>query len=295
MKQNKGPLIILTVITIFIFKNNLVIQDAILKSCTLFLTKLFPSLFPMMIISDLFIYFGLPELLCKYFGKPFQKIFSTSPYGVFIFFISCFSGSPTNAYLIKNLTNKNYITEDEASNLLSFSFFSNPLFLYTMLSFIFKNDLKIVFTLLFLPYLVNILIGLFSKKSIISSNSLTYQKEKENFGIILSSSIKNAMNTLLLILGSVTIFFLLNALLNPINNPLLSGFLEISQGLNTLITINISQKAKEILSIAMISFGGLSIHLQIKGILSDTNISYQKFLKARIIQTVISVLIITLI
>lgn len=164
MKQNKGPLIGLTIITIFIFKNNFIIQDAILKSCNLFITKLFPSLFPMMIISDLFIYFGLPEFLCKHFGKIFQKLFSTSPYGAFIFFISCFSGSPTNAYLIKNLTNKNYITVEEASKILSFSFFSNPLFLYTMLSLIFKNDLKIVFTLLLLPYFVNIFIGIFQKK-----------------------------------------------------------------------------------------------------------------------------------
>jgi len=107
MKQNKGPLLLLTIFTIILFKNNILIQETIIKSCHLFITKLFPSLFPMMIISDCFIYFGLPELLCKYFGKLFEKIFHTSPYGAFAFIISCFSGTPSNSYIIKNLVLKN--------------------------------------------------------------------------------------------------------------------------------------------------------------------------------------------
>ena len=85
---------------------------------------------------------------------------------------------------------------------------------------------------------------------------------------------------------------LLNALINPQKIPIIAGILEISQGLNSLININLTSKIKEILAILFISFGGLSIHLQIKGIISDTKISYQKFLKMRILQTLISCLII---
>lgn len=291
MKQNKGPLLILTIITIFIFKNNILIQETILKSCHLFLTKLFPSLFPMMILSDCFIHFGLPELLCKYFGHSFSKIFHISPYGTFAFFISCFSGSPSNAYVIKNLYLQNYITEEEAAKLLSFSFFSNPLFLFTMLSLIFPNNFSIILKLLFLPYIINIFIGLFNKQKSISFSKIE-KKKQDSFGNMLSKSIKNSMNTLLLILGSVTIFFLLNSIINPTNIPFISGLLEISQGLNSLINTTTTLKIKEILATIFISFGGLSIHLQIKGIISDTNISYLKFLKGRILQTIISVILI---
>lgn len=294
MKQNKGPLLALTIITIFIFKKNAIIQKSILDACNLFLKKLFPSLFPMMIITDFFIYFGLPELLCKYFGNIFSKLFHTSPFGAFAFFISCFSGTPANAYVIKNLYYQNYLTEEEASKILSFTFFSNPLFLYTMLNLIFPNNPSSVIKLLLLPYIVNLFIGLFSKKSHIYLRELT-KTSKESFGNMFASSIKNAMNTLLMILGTITIFYVINALINPLQIPLITGLLEISQGLNRLIYVTYSIKIKEILATMMISFGGLSIHLQIKGILSDTNISYISFLKGRILQTILSVIFIIIV
>lgn len=291
MKQNKGPLIFLTFFTITLFINSNQVQKAILEGCELFITKLFPSLFPIMILSDCFIYFGLPEFLCKYIGNAFSKFFHISPYGAFAFFTSCFSGSPSNAYVIKNLYSKNYLTEKEASKLLSFSFFSNPLFLFTMLSLIFPNNLYIILKLLLLPYVVNFILGFLSKKENIVINNIM-NNSQENFGTMLSQSIRNAMNTELMILGSISIFFIINAIINPQNIPFISGLLEISQGLNRLIGLSESTKLKEALAITFISFGGLSIHLQIKGILSDTNISYLKFLKGRIYQTIISLIFI---
>ena len=291
MKQNKGPLLILTILTLFLFQYNAIIQKSILTACEVFITKLFPSLFPMMILTDCFLYFGLPDFLMKLFGKPFQKWFHTSPYGAYAFFVSCFSGTPTNAYTIKNLVNQNYISEEEASNLLFFTFFSNPLFLYTMLNLIFPGNIKTTLKLLFLPYIVNILLGLILK-SHPTSNTLISSKEPISFGMALTKSIKSSMNTLLMILGTVSIFFVLNAIINPYHIPVISGLLEISQGLNSLIGGNYSLKIKEILAITIMSFGGLSIHLQVKGILSDTKISYTSFLKGRIYQTLISILLI---
>jgi len=291
MKQKKGPLILLTILTIFIFKENQEIQRSILESCELFTTKLFPSLFPMMILSDCFIYFGLPEVLCKYFGTLFSKIFHISPYGAFAFFISLFSGTPANSYVIKNLYLENYLTKEEAEKILSFSFFSNPLFLYTMLNLIFPGKTFIIIKIFFLPYFVNIFIGVFGKKCNYTFHELP-QKAQDNFGNKLSQSIKNAMNTCLLILGSISIFFLINSIINPSNNVFLSGILEISQGLNCLIKFSKSLKLKELLTVFFLSFGGLSIHLQIKGILSDTDLSYFEFFKGRILQTILSLFLV---
>ena len=295
MKQNKGSLIFLTIFTIFLFKENVVIHDTIILSCELFLTKVFPALFPMMILSNLFIYFGLPELLCKYLGKGFQKIFHTSPYGAFAFFISSFSGSPANAYTIKNLEQQGYLNTEEASFVLSFSFFNNPLFLYTMLSLIFPNKPFVVIKLILLPYVINLTLGFLTRKKEPNEGKKILSTPEKNFGSFLSTSIKETMNTLLFVLGTISIFMLLNALINPQKIPIIAGILEISQGLNSLININLTSKIKEILAILFISFGGLSIHLQIKGIISDTKISYQKFLKMRILQTLISCLIILVI
>ena len=59
-----------------------------------------------------------------------------------------------------------------------------------------------------------------------------------------------------------------------------------TQGLNTLINYN--SYFKELLAILFISFGGLSIHTQVKCILDEENISYKYFLKGRIMQTLIA-------
>ena len=293
MKQNKLPLLLLTLITFFIFKNNILIQKMVLASCELFILKLFPSLFPMMILTDLFLYFDLPLLFERKMGSFFKKLLHVSSNGFFIFLISLFSGTPANIYALKTLYLQNNITKKEAEHLLKFIFFSNPLFLYTMLSLIFPHNLKDTLTLIFLPYFVNTLLGILSP-SINKDTMLTFSKVKESLGTYLSKSILKAMNTLLLILGCVCLFYLLDAIINPWHFPFLTGFLEISSGLKSLIGSSLNLKLKKILAYFFISFGGLSIHLQVKGILSETNISYLSFLKGRIYEFLIGILILIL-
>ena len=72
----------------------------------------------------------------------------------------------------------------------------------------------------------------------------------------------------------------------------ISSFLEITNGLNNLSILKINNEIKEIIAVATISFGGLSIHTQIKSILEDTKITYQSFLKGRIMHTIIAVILI---
>ena len=291
MKQNKLPLILLTLCTFFIFKNNLLIQNSILTSCQLFITKLFPSLFPMMILADLFLYFDLPYLFEKKLGYFFQNVLHISTNGLFIFLISLFSGTPTNIYTLKNLYLAKEITKKEAEHLLNFIFFSNPLFLYTMLNLIFPNDLKTTFILLFLPYFINLLIGMISTIEVKKEQNLIFKFSKESLGSYLSKSINKAMNTLLLILGCVCLFHLLDSFINPWHWPLITGTLEISSGLKSLINTPLSFEIKKILAYFFISFGGLSIHLQVKGILSDTDISYFSFFKGRLLEFFIGFII----
>ena len=94
---------------------------------------------------------------------------------------------------------------------------------------------------------------------------------------------------MLIILGTITLFFILNAIINPLNNPLISGLLEVSQGLKSLGLANLNLNVKQLYTLLFVCFGGLSIILQIKSILTDTNISLKTFIKARLIQTLIAI------
>jgi len=169
-----------------------------------------------------------------------------------------------------------------------------------MLSLIF--EMRTVIKIILIHYISNIIIGFIIRKKAprINENKLIGNK-KENIGNVLIKSINRSITTLLMILGTVVFYMLFSYIIanilniNGLSKVLLQSFLEITNGLNLLKTLNISIKIKEIIAIATISFGGLSINTQIKAILEDTDISYSPFLKGRIMQTIISSILILII
>jgi len=287
----------LTLLTLILFHSQ-VVKASIISGTEVWLTKVFPSLFPMFILSDILITYHFPEYLANSIGQAFQKIFHTTPYGVFAFFMSLIAGTPSSAYILKNLTEENKISETEASFLLSFTFFSNPLFLITMLSLLFPTSPTYIWLIILIHYGSNIIIGiLFRPKNVQIPKKLTPNIQPIDFGSVLSNAIKNSINTLFVILGTICFYFMIASIITMPKESyqiIWKGFLELTQGLNALIPSNFSLTIKSFLAISFISFGGLSIHTQIKSIISDTNISYMSFLKGRVFHTILSNLLLLL-
>ena len=73
---------------------------------------------------------------------------------------------------------------------------------------------------------------------------------------------------------------------------ILKGILEITMGLKSLSILNINDIYKVVISSMFLSFGGLSIHTQIKSILPDTN--YKLFLKNKFLSILISITLLLL-
>lgn len=115
-----------------------------------------------------------------------------------------------------------------------------------------------------------------------------------NFGQILSKALQNSISTLLLILGTVTTFLVITTIidktihLNNYNRSILNGFVEMTQGLKYVSILNIPLKLKSILSAMILSFGGLSVHMQVISIISSTKIKYFPFLVARVIHALLA-------
>ena len=286
MKKSYLSLFLMIFCIFFLFVKIRFVQESILLACHLFFFSVFPSLFPMMILSDLLLYFSFPDMLSSLLGPLFSKFFHTSCQGCYILLMSFICGSPANAYTLKNLVLDSSISSEEAAHLMSFSFFPNPLFLYTMYSsYLHSSHLLLM---MMIPYLSNIILGLLTRPRVQVPSSFC-QKTHAEFGIYFSYSLRNTMNTLIFVLGSIVFFFILNSLINPCNSLLVRGLLEFSQGLLALTKSHSSILFKEILSLIFVSFGGLSIHLQVKGILSEAGISYLPFLKGRIYECLISI------
>lgn len=288
--------IVLTLLFLFLlFKNNRIFKTCILNGSILFFESVFPSLFPMFIINDILINYNFFSLFDKLLGRPLKKIFHTSSAANYCFIMSLFSGTPTNGYIVTNLVKEKKLNIQDASLILSYAFFLNPLFLYNMLNSIFPNTntpLKIIS----IHYGINFLIALFCRKHNYTEETLGKEKTPLPFTKILKESIERSFSTLLMILGTIIFYFMICEgihifVKSPLLDCITNGLLEATGGLSKLITLQSNYKLKEILASLFISFGGLSIHTQIKSITTEENISYKHLLKGRLVSTCLSTLL----
>ena len=300
MKKYTNLLVI--IITVFflieIFINNNLIFATVNFSLDIWVKNLIPSLFPMFILSDLLITYRFVNYIPKLFINFFSYLFNIKKECVLVFFLSMLSGFPSNAKNIRKLYDIGTITSKEASHMLMFTHFSNPLFILGTLSIFFLNNKKLGIIILISHYLSNFIIGIiFRKLNTISSNT-SHEKEKNlHFGPVFVNAIKSSIDTLLLILGTLTCFLIISAItinrfnLNSYNSLLVKAILEITMGLKEMSLFNFSDLTKVILSSCILSFGGLSVHIQVISQLIDTDISYKSFFIGRILQVFISLIL----
>ena len=281
--------IIVIVFTILIFIKKDMMYITIYNTTITWFKNIVPNLLPMFIISSYIINSKLIFNICNILGTPFKKIFNTSIYGVYVFILSLLTGSPSNAKYIKDLYDNKLISNEEKNKLLLFTLNYNPILIIGLLSL--YLPIKTSYIILLITILSNIILGLLNRNINPNtiSNNITIKTQT------LSEIIKNTIDTLLMILGTL-IFFNLIINLIPTNNlllkNLLNGTLEITTALKNLKYLNININIKILLSIIYLSFGGLSIHMQIKSILPYTN--YKIFLKNRLISIIISIILLIL-
>lgn len=300
MKKYSNFLIV--IITLFflieIFTNKNLIFNTISFSLDIWVNNLIPSLFPMFILSDILITYNFVKYIPKWFINIFSYLFNIKKECTLVFFLSMLSGFPTNAKNIKKLYDMNIINGREASHMLMFTHFSNPLFILGTLSIFFLNNKKLGIIILLSHYLSNFIIGVIVRKlNNISNNTVNEKEKKLYFGPIFVNAIKSSIDTLLLILGTLTCFLIISSIiinrfdLNSYNSLLIKSILEITMGLKELSLFSFSNLTKVILSSCILSFGGLSVHMQVISQLIDTDISYKSFFIGRILQVFISLIL----
>ena len=285
MKSKLTKLTIIIFFILILLKKD-IIYITIYKTTLIWFKNIVPNLFPMFIISSLIVNTNLINNICNILGKPFEYIFNINKYGVYVYILSLISGSPSNAKYIKDLRNNNLITKEEQDRLLTFTMNYNPILIITLLSLYLPK--YITYKILLIIILSNFITGIImrNKEKITNNNIIKIKKTN------ISTIIKDTLDTLLMILGTL-IFYNLIINLIPINIPIikniLNGILEITTTLSNLQNINITLNIKIFITLIYLSFGGLSIHTQIKSILPDTN--YSLFIKSRLICITISILL----
>lgn len=281
-------------ITLQVLIHSDAVVQSVIFSIDIFKNSVFPSLFPFLVLSSLLINYGFVELCAKLFKPIMNHLFKMNENAAFVFVMSLLSGFPSNSKYTKELYLKGILAEDEASKILMFTHFSNPLFILGTVG-IFLNNKKIALLVLFCHYITNVIIGLiFRRLTPSKDSSVKFDRKPLSFGNALREATTNAINTLLLILGTITVFLVLSTIINkqfslpPFIQTMISGLLEMTQGLKYTSLLNIDLRTKATLMTMFLSFGGLSVHMQVLSIISDTKIKYMPFFIARLIHMAIS-------
>ena len=293
--MKKYIIFILLLVLCLIMINSSQIIECIHESFKICIYNLFPALFPFLIITNLLSKYGFIEECMKIGKRIMPKLFKINASGFYVLIMSVLSGSPSSAKYISQLLNKNYINENDAINLLRCAHFINPLFIIGTIGIGIFHNLKLGIIILISHYLGNLIIGL-NNNSLVPIEEKIEINDNNDFVKNLTSSIYDTIDTLLLIMGVITSVFIITTIFNNTFhlNPIFNGLLEITNGIQQINKSSLSNIFKVVLITFFLSFGGLSIHMQVISIINNKKIKYLPYLLARIKHSIISSSIVVL-
>ena len=273
---------LLVLLTLYTINSSLIIKS-ILEYTKLFITRLFPTNFIFFVLSTILIDQGLIELInnkLKLDGSVF-----------YVTIMSILSGIPSGSKYTKDLLEKGIIEEKTANYLLSFTHFPNPMFVLGTVTTLINSKiaLKILITLI----LSNLIIAFIfkpKKKEVYKTNSSI----SNDFSSSLAKAILDAIKVIIIIYGTSVFFYLITVIINKyltltvFSHVILNGVFDLTKGLFSTILIS-NELLRSLLIIIFFAFGSLSIHIQIKSIISNTSLKYKKFILGRILQIMISI------
>lgn len=282
-RKNIFLLYFLLIIELLVLINSKLVIKNVISSCNMFISKIFPSLFPTMVIGLLLVKSNIEIIIPKSIKKLFKKFFNFNDAMINLYIISMLTGTPSNAIYINEYLNNHIIDEKQAEILLCSTHFINPLFVIGGVGIGVFNSFKIGVLLLILLWCNNLLklFLLRNKNEIFEEKSLEIRSV--NPIKTLSYSIKNSVNALLMILGIVIMFNILVTLICNIFNiseliaTLVNGTLEMTGGIIKLTYLKMSTTLKFLISYLFLNFGGLCIQLQALSMIDNKKIKYYKY------------------
>ncbi len=323
-----GIIVLFFIISIVVFPKESI--ESALVGMNICTDILIPSLLPFLIGANLLINLKIIDILGIFLEKPSRILFNVPGKSSLIFAISILSGYPIGSKLISNLRQNNEISRVEAQRLSSFCSTSGPLFMVGSVGIGMFNNSKIGYFILLCHYIAALSIGILFRFYNTSSDIkrynnntsiltrlkkiIFYENEEKGFYSVFGDSVKNGINTILIVCGFVIVFSVLFKILtllkfidlissilfiflHPFNisieviQAFLSGLFEITIGCNNVSLLNGPSLIFKIsLCTFIISFSGISILAQCCNFLSNTDINIHIYIFSKFLHGITSFL-----
>ncbi|MEJ6950846.1 sporulation integral membrane protein YlbJ [Natronospora cellulosivora (SeqCode)] len=309
--------------------------EAAIEGLEVWWNVVFPSLLPFFIIAEILMGLGVVHFLGALLEPLMRPVFKVPGVGAFAMAMGLASGYPIGAKITGNLRRKNLCSKTEAERLVAFTNTADPLFMIGAVAVGMFHRAELGIILAAAHYISSLIVGFslrFYKgeedRTILKSSS--YQKRRKNIfsyaidelvearkkdgrstGELIGDSIKESINTLLLVGGFIILFsvltrmFLVTGIITIISNflinilhplgfteamvlPLVSGFFEISNGTNLASQAVAPLLHQVIIASAIIAWSGMSVHAQVATMINGTDIRLKPYIFARILQSILA-------
>ena len=262
-----------------------------------------PSLLPFFICSKILIKNGFAEKISKPFRFVMRPLFNVPGCGAFAFVIGILSGCPVGAKTVTDMYEKSMCTRAEAQRMLSFCNNSGPLFIIGsvatgMLGF------KEIGTVLYVSHIISavvtgLIMSFYKRRETI--NNITYEKT-QNSRDIFGEAMTESVSLTGYVCGFVIFFAVAAEILKQsgmitlisqsfesreIVSGLLYGMCEMTNGISNLSRLTVTNAQLCAISFVL-GFGGLSVILQVYGIVKKHNLSILLFAASKLLQGIIS-------
>lgn len=312
-------LIIFTGCLVIFSNNNL---SAAKSGLVLWANSIVPSLFPFFVATELLSHTNFTYYLGRILNKFMKPIFNVPGEGSFAFIMGIISGYPIGAKIAANFRENNICTKEECERLLSFTNNSGPLFIIGTVGISMFGNSTIGFLLLITHLLASVTVGFIfrfwkHKVKYTSLKNRSYVDSKDNISLsnlggIIGNSISSSINTILLIGGFVVLFSVIisimqtSQLLNILSNcfshlfkllnippefssGIISGILELTNGLNIICNIPCKQLSINIIVASfLLGLGGISILLQVWSTIAKTDLSIKPYIIGKLLHACFS-------
>ena len=278
--------------------------------------RLLPSLLPFAILSNILIYSNYLTSLTRYLYPVTRVILPGSRESAFVILSGFLFGFPMGSKNCAELLKCGKISKEEADILFVITNNMSPVFIS---SYILCQELKqpslllFSYLVLFLPpiFLGSLLLQkgknthchsgrLFRRTSKTMEQSVMTQKtpasgSQMNFKII-DAGIMDGFETLTRLGGYIMLFSIITSMFCQLPLPaaikvLLTGVIEITNGIHQLSALPLSDGSRYILAMAFTAFGGLSGMAQTSSMIKGTDLSMKRYLLLKLLLTFFSSLL----
>lgn len=262
-----------------------------------------PSMLPFIILSSFLIHtgrFSRPLSICN---GLFRILFGLSPYGSYAFILGLFCGYPMGAKITADLYRSGYLSQNESEYLLGCSNHPSPMFLSSYFLLHILKRPEYIFPTFFIQYssvlLQTLILRIYHHRFHVPKSTLSLLKKDHSSSWIdlLDTSIMQGFETITRLGGYIILFSLLSSFLVtctaglPFISWLLPGILEITTGLRIIQTADLPFSLMYTCSLACISFGGISVLAQTRGMLKSTPLSISHYIIGKMIHTLCTIIL----